>query len=249
MSSPGPGRPASRSTLSRILRAVLPPPLYRALRTVAMNLFTPTVYAAQHGYYRSARQHAVVDASGAAAPWMTFPLLTFLETKCFAGRSVLEFGSGHSSQWWGERADHVFALETDPEWTKLVRRDAPANVRVEEVPLDYDSQADFAGDVHALVGDKRFDVVVVDGGDRVKALFTAPSVLTDNGFIVVDDLDLFREDPDWAPALAALFEAGFGCIDFYGLAVSAPFSRDHRCTSIFFRDGSFVTSQVPSSAH
>lgn len=242
-----PGNAAEHSTFLRIFRRALPLPVYQVLRRVVMNLFTPTVYAAQHGYYRSARRKAVVDSSGAAAPWMTFPLVSFLELKSFAGRSVLEFGSGHSSQWWGRRADKVLALETDPEWTKLVRADAPANVRVEEVPLDYGSQQDFAAGVHALVKDERFDVVVVDGGDRVKALYLAPGLLSDDGFLVVDDLDLFRSDPEWVPALEALRAAGFGCIDFYGLAVSVPFTRDQRCTSVFFRDGSFISSGVDAS--
>ncbi|MDP9092612.1 MAG: hypothetical protein M3N95_06630, partial [Actinomycetota bacterium] len=69
------------------------------------------------------------------------------------------------------------------------------------------------------------------------------------GFIVLDDLDLFADDPSWLGALGALRQAGFGRIDFYGLAVSAPFSRSQRCTSILFRDGSFVTGRIPAPVH
>ncbi|MDP9091574.1 MAG: hypothetical protein M3N95_01140, partial [Actinomycetota bacterium] len=222
MTNPLTQRRQPTSTLRRILRLVLPPPVYRAIRSLFMALFTPSFYAAQHGFYRSALSRSVVAAGGAAAPWMTFPLVTFLDKLCFRGRTVIEFGAGQSTIWWGARADTVLALETDPQWSRRIVAVAPANVEVVEVPLEYGDQAAFDADVRRVVGDRRFDVVVVDGGDRVKALLTAPAIITDDGFIVLDDLDLFADDPSWLGALGALRQAGFGRIDFYGLAVSAP---------------------------
>jgi precorrin-6B methylase 2 len=234
-------RPAPPSLLVRILRRLLPAGLYRTVRAVVMTLVTPTAYAAQYGYYRSAFRKAVVDGSGDAAPWLTFPLVAFLSSRSFAGRSVLEFGSGQSSIWWARRAKNVLALETDPEWTKRVRAAAPENLVVADVPLDYDSADAFAADVRELTRGERYDVVVVDGGDRIKAMLTAPEFLTDDGFVVVDDLDLFRTQPDWAEAVESLRRAGFGCIDFHGMAVGAPFTRRFRCSSLFLRSSSFVT--------
>lgn len=236
-----------QSTVSRprlsptLLRRILPRSLYTWIRSVFMTVFTPTAYAAQHGYYRSVLRREVVGGAGDPAPWLTFPLVSFLETKSFSGRSVLEFGSGQSSLWWSERAERVLALETDPEWTQRVRAAAPPNLTVADVELEHADEHSFIDEVERLVGRERFDVVVVDGGDRVKALLAAPRFVTQDGVVITDDLDLFRTDPDWVRALDALREAGFGSVDFYGLAVGAPFTRRQRCSTIFFRDGSFIT--------
>lgn len=230
-----------RSLPVRVLHKLLPTKLYLLIRSFVMTVTTPTVYAAQHGYYKSALSRSVVGSGGDAAPWLTFPLVTFLDTKSYAGRSVLEFGSGQSSLWWAKRADSIVALETDAEWTKRVRETAPANLDVKEVPLEFATAEDFAANVKEVVGDARHDVVVVDGGDRVKALLAAPDHVTDDGIIITDDLDLFRQDPDWVHATDALRAAGFGSIDFFGLAVGTPFTRKLRCSTLFFRDGSFIT--------
>lgn len=241
------GRDRNPSKLRSIFRTLLPLPIYRVVRGIVMALFTPSVYAAQHGYYRSAMRRSVVGSKGAAAPWMTFPLVSFLDTLSFTDRSILEFGSGQSTVWWGGRAKRVVALETDESWLERVRGDASPNVDVIGVPLEYDSQAEFEADVVRLLNGERFDVVIVDGGDRPKAMHTAPSVITDDGFIVVDDVDLFVDDPAWIGAMASLREAGFGRVDFYGLAVAAGFNRRRRCTSVFFRDGSFFTQKLPAA--
>ena len=56
----------------------------------------------------------------------------------------------------------------------------------------------------------------------------------------------FREA--WGRAVRALpaddpTRRAFERIDFMGLAIAAPYTRDARCTSLFFRPGSFLTTQ------
>jgi hypothetical protein len=228
-------------SLPGLLRRILPATLYRLVRSAFMTVFTPTAYAAEHGYYRSALRRSVVGGRGEPAPWLTFPLTAFLDTKSFASRTVLEFGSGQSSLWWSRRADRVLALETDPDWTRRVRAEAPANLVVADVALEHPDQQSFVDEVDRVTDGSRYDVVVVDGGDRVKALHAASRFVTDDGIIITDDLDLFRTDPDWVGALDALRAEGFGSIDFYGLAAGAPFTRRRRCSTMFFRDGAFIT--------
>lgn len=232
---------SSKSSSGSLLKRLLPTWLYLRVRSVFMTLLSPTMYAAERGYYRSALKGRIVQETGAPAPWLSFPLVAFLESRSFDGRSVLEFGSGQSSLWWAERAADVIALETDAEWTKRVRADAPANLEVVDVPLDYPDQASFDADVAKVTDGRRFDVVVVDGGDRPKGLLAAPHSLTDDGVIILDDVDLHRDLADWNHALDSLKSQGFGSIDFYGMAVGAPYTRRQRCSTILFRDGSFIT--------
>ena len=44
-------------------------------------------------------------------------------------------------------------------------------------------------------------------------------------------------------SLDVWFDRGFERVDFMGMAIAAPFTRDARCTSLFFRPGSFLTTQ------
>lgn len=235
--------PAEKPRAHRLLKGILPTRLYLFVREVFMALFTPTAYAARRGYFRSALTRTVSGGKNAPTPWMTFPLVNYLESRSFTGRTVLEFGSGASTEWWALRAEHVTALETDPEWLSKVRSTAPANVDVVEVAASPATQADFDQEVRTVVGESTYDVVVVDGGDRVKALHLAVDLVAPEGVIIVDDLDLFDAAPEWITALDPWFDRGFERIDFMGLAIAAPYTRDARCTSLFFRPGSFLTTQ------
>lgn len=227
---------------------ILPAPVYRLIRAWIVGLMTPILYGVNNGYYRSALSKSVVDRRGRAIPWMTYPLVTFLGTLSFEGRSVLEFGSGYSTEWWSARAEHVVALETDAGWLGRVRANVTSNVDV--LPMTNGAlrtPTDFLLYVQGIVGDRCFDVIVIDGGDRVSAAQVVSPLLTPDGFVIIDDLDIFDADPTWTVAFDSLRRAGFGRIDFYGLAAEAPFSRSRRCTSIFFRNGSFVTSRHASA--
>ncbi len=235
--------PTERPTAHGFLKRLLPVSVYVFVREVFMAVFTPTAHAAKRGYFRSAVTRSVTGGKNAPAPWMTFPLVSYLESRSFDGRKVLEFGSGASTPWWALRAEHVTALETDPDWLEKVRSSAPANVDVVAAKAAPATQQEFDDEVRSIVGDATFDVVVVDGGDRVKALHLAADLVTPDGVIIVDDLDLFDAEPEWRAALDVWFDRGFERVDFMGMAIAAPFTRDARCTSLFFRPGSFLTTQ------
>lgn len=235
--------PAGRPSAHGLLKRLLPMRVYVFVREIFMALFTPTAHAAKRGYFRSALTRSVKGGKNSPTPWMTFPLVSYLESRSFTDRTVLEFGSGASTAWWALRAEHVTALETDPEWLSKIRSTAPANVDVVAAEAAPATQEDFDKEVRSIVGDSTFDVVVVDGGDRVKALNLAIDLVTPDGIIIVDDLDLFDAEPEWRAALDPWFDRGFERVDFMGMAIAAPFTRDARCTSLFFRPGSFLTTQ------
>ena len=171
---------------------LLPTKLYVFVRTIFMALVTPTANAARRGYFRSALTRSIKATGRRADTVDDVPPISF-ESRSFAGRTVLEFGSGASTEWWAERADQAVALETDVGWLEKVRAGAPENVDVLEFAETHESQEAFDSHVHSLIGDRRFSVVVVDGGDRVKALHVAPELLEADGVLIVDDLDLLLD--------------------------------------------------------
>jgi predicted O-methyltransferase YrrM len=163
---------------------------------------------------------------------MTYPAIAFLENRDFRERRVLEWGSGQSTFWWAVRAQHVVSYESDTEWFESVRRRAPANVLVRLVSNDlHDLPADFAG--------QRFDVVVVDGLDRLRCAEKSLDLLVDDGVLVLDD----AEQP-WSvdsnghyPIIELMRSHNFQRVDFFGFA---PAVIRRHCTSLFFRDRCFL---------
>ena len=73
-----------------------------------------------------------------------------------------------------------------------------------------------------------FDVVVIDGRERVQCARNALSALKPNGVIIWDNTDRDR----YEPGIRALTDAGFRRLDFFGMV---PLLAEASCTSIFYR--------------
>jgi hypothetical protein len=74
----------------------------------------------------------------------------------------------------------------------------------------------------------RFDVVVIDGRDRVRCVRAAVQALGREGVLVFDNSDR----PEYEPGHRALRSAGFRRIDFVGMAPMIDYKTQ---TSICYR--------------
>ena len=81
-----------------------------------------------------------------------------------------------------------------------------------------------------LEDDDRYDVVVIDGRDRVNCLKHALERLTPSGVVLLDD----SHRPRYAAAHEHAREAGFRSLRLQGLK---PRGREIDETTIFYRDG------------
>src|SRR5205814_1995631 len=108
-----------------------------------------------------------------------------LSQKDFTRRSVLEFGSGHSTLWWAGRARSVVALEMDRTWYAKIARVAPQNLTLH---LCQNFMLDAAP---RLIGPGPLDIIVVDGFDRLAATKIAIPLLAEGGAIIFDDAEDF----------------------------------------------------------
>jgi hypothetical protein len=177
------------------------------------------------GWLRSYREGVPVDAEGRPLPWITYPAIEFLAPRLRGDLRVFEYGCGHSTLWWAARVREVVACEHDEAWAARIRTRAPANVTLLHVPLEY------GGEYSRVVArqGRRFDIVVVDGRDRVHCAESAPQGLTEGGVILWDNTD--REE--YREGLAFLEAAGFRRIPFVGLAPGINLKTE---TSVFYRD-------------
>jgi len=192
------------------------------------------------GWHRSLHEGHPVDRGGSPLPWYTYAALEWLAPRVKRTDIVFEFGAGYSTVWFGQHAKQVISVEHNYEWLGKVRTMTGSNVTLLHRTTS-STEADAVGGspyFSTLLGypPKSFNVVVVDGMERVKCASAASSRVRDDGIIVFDNSDrpLFR------PGIEHLHQQGFGRIDFYGFI---PQVGTRNCTSIFSRFGTRWTTE------
>lgn len=216
---------------SALAKRFTPQFVWSPCRKLLTALITPIRFSLDTGHFRSSLKAAAVDRRGEPLPWYTYPAIDFLAAQDFTGRSVLEFGGGHSTLWWAKRAASVVALEEDADWYARLSRKLPSNASLISAKYDFDP---------TLIADaSRFDVIVVDGLNRMTAAQKAIEHVSSEGFVILDN-----SEGHWGGGglhgfpIQDLFRSlGFMRVDFYGYTpgVVAP-----HCTSMFFKVGSFA---------
>jgi hypothetical protein len=177
------------------------------------------------GWRKSVEEKLPVDKAGRPLPWYTYPAISFLAPRIRKQWRVFEYGSGNSTLWWSKHACSVVACEHHEKWAGRLKDNAPENVTVVYRTLDYDGA--YCRSILDQSGP--FEVVVVDGRDRVNCAKQCVARLTDNGVIVWDNSNRAK----YSPGFDFLKANGFRQIAFNGVGPmnGAPWS-----TSVFYRD-------------
>ncbi len=176
------------------------------------------------GWFRSFRDNAPVDGDGNPVPWIAYPAIEFIKNRVKPDMSVFEYGCGGSTYWWASRVKEVIACEHDEEWYKKTKNDLPINVALHYVSLEYGGE--YAGKVAEFP--EKFDVVFIDGRDRVNCAINAVKGLKPDGVIIFDDSNRVEYDDGYQ----FLFSNGFRKIEFVGMY---PLGIIKTETAIFYR--------------
>ncbi len=166
-------------------------------------------YLHSSGWIESKRRGYPCRPDGSELPWMNYAVVAFLERRLTKDLSVFEYGSGYSTQFYARHARTVISVEYDQAWYSTIGPRLPANAHILFVPQDVDGEYCRA---ITRTGD-RFDVVIVDGRDRVNCVRQALQVLSSRGVVVLDD----SQREKYAPALACAQDQGFLSVDFDGI--------------------------------
>src|SRR6185369_8525125 len=124
----------------------------------------------------------------------------------------------------------VVTLESHAAWAQELRDSIGSQARIETVR---DALDNLPPDIAAT----QYDVVVVDGLDRVRAAQLAMRCIKTNGAILVDNSEGNWGPPGTYPIIDLLQGAGFSRVDFHGYG---PGTRLPHCTSLFFKDRCFL---------
>jgi precorrin-6B methylase 2 len=126
-------------------------------------------------------------------PWLPFAVVDRLEALLPCRASVFEYGSGGSTAWFVDRGATVVSIEHDADWYENVSRalgDRP-NWSLQLRPLDSPTYVDAIGDAP----DGAFDVVLIDGRERLECLKRAMPKVRPGGLLILDDIERERYRP------------------------------------------------------
>jgi hypothetical protein len=176
------------------------------------------------GWINSLSTGTIVDQTGKPLPWVTYPFIHFIAGRLQKSFEVFEFGSGNSTLYYAYKVTGVDSVENNEFWYDKIKSSMPSNVNLFYCELVYGGEYC----KYALTTNKQYDMIIVDGRDRVNCCINNLVALKPTGVVILDD----SEREQYAPGINFLKESGFKQIDFWG---TAPTVNYLKCTSVFYR--------------
>ena len=194
-----------------------------------IRLLVPRVLIITYSFYhvfnklfghQKKKRGLCIDGSGNFIPWVTYPLIEFLNNIDFTNLDVFEFGSGSSTIWWSKKVRSVYSVERDGKWYDKIKKIIPNNVKLIFEP----NEKKYSSTISSF--NKKFSIIFIDGAVRFPSAQKAIKFLKDDGLIILDN-------SDWYPNTCSFLQKkGFTQIDFNGFG---PINAFASCTSMFFR--------------
>ena len=208
--------------LKNSLRRIFP--FFFVLTRGIKLLYSDHSYLNQVGYANSVALKRPCRKDGSYLPWMNYQVISFLEERLSNDLSLFEYGSGYSTLFYATLVKNVTAIEHHKGWYDIVETMKPDSVNLLYQPLDDGSAYCNA----AAQDDNPYDVIIVDGRQRVRCAIKAKDSLTERGVLILDD----SSRPRYQEAIDKLVDSGFKKLDFIGLK---PGSINAHQTTIFYR--------------
>lgn len=140
-------------------------------------------YLAEKGWFKALETRSSVDENGEAIPWVTYSFIDFIKDRINNQHDIFEFGCGNSTLFYAKNSGSVTSVEHDKAWFER-----NSNMKLPNVELIY-CKLVRGGDYSksAVKTNKKFNIIIVDGRDRVNCCKESLQSLTENGVIVLDN--------------------------------------------------------------
>src|SRR5690606_38937740 len=153
---------------------------------------------------------ASVDKANQAIPWFTYSFIDFLQHRLNKSQTVFEFGSGNSTRYFAGKCAQITSVEHDKAWYEKGENNKPQNATIQYYPLDKNGDYCRA----AQKTNKEYDIIIIDGRDRVNCCIQSINALTKSGVIILDD----SERDKYHEARLFLQGKGFKELSFSGIS-------------------------------
>ncbi|MBB6461213.1 class I SAM-dependent methyltransferase [Flammeovirga kamogawensis] len=187
-----------------------------------LNYLINKGYLYKLGWTKSLKSFSVINNKKEPIPWFTYSCIHFLSTRKLSNLNVFEFGSGNSTLWFQKRVNKIYSLEHNKDWFNKIKNQFNSNVTFiyKEIDNGYSQEINN----HSL----QFDLIIIDGRNRVECCKNTLNKISPNGVIIWDNSDRIKYNEGYN----LLTENGYKRLDFYGLA---PSVCDSSLTSIFYK--------------
>lgn len=173
----------------------------------------PGSYLSQTGWLRSLQSGLPMKSDGSPLPWMNYSLLAFLHERLLKNMIVFEYGSGNSTLFFADHVQSVTSVEADKKWYDELLHKIPENVNLIFQAADVDGQ-------YCRTIDKdetQYDMVIVDGEDRINCLQMGLAKLNTTGVLILDD----SNRSEYRNGIALVTQSGYKSLNFEGLKPNA----------------------------
>jgi hypothetical protein len=191
-------------------------------KLIALAKFARTGALIDTGWFYSYHLNLPVDKNLNPVPWYSYSAMSFIDQRLKSNFRIFEYGTGYSTLYFAKRVSSVVSVEHDQLWASKIRKQLPINVTLIHRDLS-------DGYVDESLSHGLFDIIAIDGRDRVKCSQIAEKSLNETGIIIWDNTERER----YLPGINGLLLKGFRQIDFVGLI---PIGTNLTTTSIFYRD-------------
>lgn len=186
-------------------------------------------YLKDIGWFNSFEKKEPLDAFCKPIAWVTYPFIHFIEPRLSGVENIFEYGSGNSTLYYSSLVESVVSIEHDKRWFESIRKLMPNNVDIFYCELDQGGEySRFSSRLEV-----KFDLIIVDGRDRVNCIKESVKNLSDVGVIVLDDSERSR----YKEGVDFLSFNGFKKIDFWGVSPGLFYTK---CTTIFYKENNVL---------
>ncbi len=179
----------------------------------------------REGWNKSILKAKPIDSQGNPIPWFTYSSIYFLKDRIQPSFSVFEYGSGNSTLWFRERVERIVSVEHDASWYEYIKSELQKYPNIEYLKRDLESGA---YEKEVLAYEDAFDVIVIDGRNRVACAHNALKALKKDGVIIWDN----SEREAYLPGMEFLSSNNFKRLDLWGLG---PLDAYFWCTTVFYK--------------
>jgi len=207
------------SKFSSLLKVLSKPSRLKSLLS-----FDSKGYLKDIGWFKAFDTRSPVDGEGNPIPWVTYSFIDFIKERLNKQHAVFEFGSGNSTFFYAKYAGLVVSVEHDKDWYEKIVSTKPENA--EMIFCELVRGGDYCKMPVKL--EEKFDIIIVDGRDRVNCCKQAVDALSSNGVVVLDD----SEREQYRSGVDFLIMNGFKHLSFSGISPGLFYRKS---TSVFYK--------------
>lgn len=166
------------------------------------------------------------DENGDINPWWGESIIEIIRKHLNKSLSVFEWGSGNSTMFWAKYVKEVVSTEHDRQWYNKMSNMVPDNVSLNYCELEYGGEYCKA----ILSEDNMFDIILVDGRDRVRCIKNAVKRLKEDGVLILDN----SEREEYIEGKVFLKGQGFKELEIGSMVYGLPGFKGF--TALYYRD-------------